>query len=357
MRATGLALAVRLLLLLAAWAEAAGGVARRPAVLVPASAADASALLDVLAPGGAGGEQRGGGSAPTFVLFTSSSPRCGACREASTHFQEVAVEVARSGEDVHFVALDEQRELTRQLFAAAGATLGPSVLYVPPRQEGIAAGRRWFHNEQPDKVRGGIDYVRLTEWIRACTGKRDEHPTSWIRPLDPAYDNSPRRWLQRVVLMTSRLRGHPQPGKLPDTVRMGMMQYISALHANKIAVHTGSSMPFRPNPDHTQGDPLADFLHALSLQDDVRMVLESGTGLGGSARAIAGGLQKAPGAGKWLFTIEVGLRKLTSLTGMLRLKHHEACRSLLTLMCTPQAVREMWAWSAVSLAWEGLPAT
>ena len=85
-----------------------------------------------------------------------------------------------------------------------------------------------------------------------------------------------------------------------------MLQYISALKANNIAVRTGSSMPFRPNPDHTAGDPLADFLHALSQQNDVRMVLESGTGLGGSARAIAGGLKKAPpDAGKWLFTIEV----------------------------------------------------
>ena len=51
-----------------------------------------------------------------------------------------------------------------------------------------------------------------------------------------------------------------------------MLHYIANLQANNIAVYSGSSMPFRPNPDHTAGDPLADLLYALAQQDDVRMV-------------------------------------------------------------------------------------
>ena len=263
----------------AAAAGSAMGVAKK-AVWAPASAEDASALLDVLDARRVSRDARSDGlrsdGRHTFLLFTSSSPRCGTCKAASLHFEQVAVDATdggaagtrASGADLLFVELDDQRVVAQPLFTAAGATLGPAVLYVPPRTD----ARRWFHDGQQDSVRSGVDYIRLRDFVSECSGTRHEHPASWIQLLDAAYEQNPRRWLQRVILMTSRLRGMPSPVQLPDAIRAGMLHYVAKLQANNIAVHSGSSMPFRPNPDHTTGDPLADLLHELAQQDDVRMV-------------------------------------------------------------------------------------
>eukprot|EP00802_Teleaulax_amphioxeia_P016115 Tamp_16225.p1 GENE.Tamp_16225~~Tamp_16225.p1 ORF type:complete len:470 (+),score=54.31 Tamp_16225:106-1410(+) len=275
--------------------------------------------------GGSGREQS------SVLLFTSSSPQCRQCHAAGLAFAQVAEDYSTS--PAVFVELDEQVAATREVFVAAGVTIGPSVLCVPPAGNSTNVGgsreRTWFH-ESYEQVKSGVDYIRLREYVWECTQTLDEHPTAWLQPLDGEYASNPRRWLKRVAQMAQRLRGYPPPrqAQLPKSIGAAMSAYISAVHSRSIAVADNrSSLPFRPSPDHGRGDALGGFLSQLAQQTDVGLVLESGTGLGGSSRMIAEGLRAGGGsrAGKWLLTVE--------------------------------AVREMWAFASMHLAESGLPVT
>jgi len=249
-------------------------------VWAPTTQEDVQRVLDVVGRGAADAETH------TFVLFTSSSPRCSMCLAASTSFEQVAAEFEHRPARLLFVEVDEQVAATQPLFTAANVTLGPSVLYLSPvpRRSGARAQKVWFHDvmaaSHEHSNRGsGVDYLRLSEFVAASTGTLDDNPASWIQPMDAEYSSNPTRWLQRVTLLSHRLRGYHPPFRIPAAIGWRTNAFITDVHRHQITVSSpGSSMPFRPNPDHTAGDPLADFLHDLAQQKDVGLVLESGTG-------------------------------------------------------------------------------
>ena len=259
-----------------------------------------------------------------FLLFTSSAPRCRSCEAATAAFRQVAAQRV-AGEQALFAVVDETVAGSKSPFQQAGVSMGPLVGYCPRRGRG---DWRWL----PAKAEAGeaITFVGTMAFVAGNSWPGQEHPSAYIEPLDSQYKQDPQKWLQRVRQLTQRLIGHPPPEALPPAVAAAMHAYILNGYDAGIGINSfGGSLPMRALPDHDLTVPgtLASFLHSLVQGPQVRMVLESGTGLGGTALAIARGLSVAQNAQrqkkKWLYTLE--------------------------------AVREMWLWTSLNLAHQRLP--
>ena len=224
-----------------------------------------------------------------------------------------------------FAVVDETVAGSKSPFQQAGVSTGPLIGYCPRRGRG---DRRWF----PAKTEAGegITFVGAMAFVAGNSWPGQEHPSVYIEPLDSQYKQDPQKWLQRVRQLTQRLIGHPPPAALPPAVAAAMHAYVLNGYGAGIGINSfGGSLPMRALPDHDLAVPgtLASFLYSLVQGSQFGMVLESGTGLGGTALAIARGLSVAQNAQrkkkKWLYTLE--------------------------------AVREMWLWTSINLAHQRLP--